>query len=77
MVVEFIYARYHYMNKSSPKLVLWNGEEQIMISANYHTHTTFCDGRDTPEQIVQEAIRLAVRPSGFPGTASRHMTTPA
>lgn len=67
MVVEFIYARYHYMNKSSPKLVLWNGEEQIMIFANYHTHTTFCDGRDTPEQIVQEAIRLSCPTIGFSG----------
>lgn len=67
MVVEFIYARYHYMNKSSPKLVLWNGEEQIMIFANYHTHTTFCDGRDTPEQIVQEAIRLGCPAIGFSG----------
>lgn len=67
MVVEFIYARYHYMNKSSPKLVLWNGEEQIMIFANYHTHTTFCDGRDTPEQIVQDAIRLGCPAIGFSG----------
>ena len=31
-----------------------------MIFANYHTHTTFCDGRDPPEQLVQEAIRLGV-----------------
>jgi histidinol-phosphatase (PHP family) len=29
-----------------------------MIPSNYHTHTTFCHGADTPEELVQEAIRL-------------------
>ena len=38
-----------------------------MIFANYHTHTTFCDGRDTPEQLVQEAIRLGCPALGFTG----------
>ena len=38
-----------------------------MIFANYHTHTTFCDGRDTPEQLVQEAIRLGCPALGFSG----------
>lgn len=43
-----------------------------MIFANYHTHTTFCDGRDTPEQLVQEAIRLGCPALGFSG----HSYTP-
>ena len=38
-----------------------------MIFANYHTHTTFCDGRDTPEQLVQEALRLGCPARGFFG----------
>ena len=38
-----------------------------MIFANYHTHTTFCDGRDTPERLVQEAIRLGCPALGFSG----------
>ena len=38
-----------------------------MIFANYHTHTTFCDGRDTPEQLVQESIRLGCPALGFSG----------
>ena len=38
-----------------------------MIFANYHTHTTFCDGRDTPEQLVQESIRLGCPTLGFSG----------
>ena len=26
--------------------------------SNYHTHSLFCDGADSPEELVQEAIRL-------------------
>ena len=43
-----------------------------MYFANYHTHTIFCDGRDTPEQLVQEAIRLGCPALGFSG----HSYTP-
>lgn len=38
-----------------------------MIPSNYHTHTTFCDGKNTPEEIVQEAIRLGCPELGFSG----------
>ena len=24
---------------------------------NYHTHTRYCDGKNTPEEMVLEAIR--------------------
>ena len=34
---------------------------------NYHTHTTFCDGKDSPESLVQEAIRLGCAEIGFSG----------
>ena len=39
---------------------------------NYHTHTCFCDGKNTPEEMVQEAIRLGCREIGFSG----HSHTP-
>ena len=42
-----------------------------MIFANYHTHTTFCDGRDTPEQLVQESIRLGCPTLGWPQNTSQ------
>ena len=35
--------------------------------SNYHTHTAFCDGRDEPEAIVREAIRLGCPELGFSG----------
>lgn len=37
------------------------------IPSNYHTHSTFCDGKDTPEEMVLEAIRLGCPEIGFSG----------
>ena len=37
--------------------------------SNYHTHSTFCDGKDTPEELVLEAIRLGCPELGFSGHA--------
>lgn len=40
--------------------------------SNLHTHTCFCDGRDTPEQIVQAAIGLKMETLGFSGHSWVH-----
>ena len=37
------------------------------LLANYHTHTTFCDGTSTAEEQVQQALRLGFRHLGFSG----------
>ena len=37
------------------------------MDSNYHTHTTFCDGADSPEELVLEAIRLGCPEIGFSG----------
>ena len=29
------------------------------MKTNYHTHTTWCDGKDTPEAVVVAAIEKA------------------
>lgn len=34
---------------------------------NYHTHTRYCDGKDSPEELVLEAIRLGCEELGFSG----------
>lgn len=34
---------------------------------NLHTHTTFCDGRNTPEEMVRSAIALGMDSLGFSG----------
>lgn len=38
----------------------------------FHAHTTFCDGKNTPEEMVQEAIRLSCPALGLSG----HSNTP-
>lgn len=38
-----------------------------MTRRDLHTHTTFCDGKDTPEAMVQEAIRKNMTCIGFSG----------
>ena len=39
---------------------------------NLHTHTNLCDGADSPEEIVMEAIRQGMHTVGFSG----HSFTP-
>ena len=37
---------------------------------NYHTHTTFCDGKNTPEEVVLHAIDKGFSAIGFSGHGS-------
>ena len=43
-----------------------------LIKSNLHTHTNFCDGADSPEDIVKSAISLGMETVGFSG----HSFTP-
>ena len=36
-------------------------------NVNLHTHTIYCDGKDTPEELVQRAIELGFTAIGFSG----------
>lgn len=38
-----------------------------MIKENFHTHTTFCDGKNTAEEMVLSAIDLGFTALGFSG----------
>ena len=38
-----------------------------MIKSNFHTHTVFCDGADTPEELVNEAVKKGFFALGFSG----------
>ena len=38
-----------------------------MIKCDYHLHTHFCDGNNTPEQIVDSAINMGMSVLGFSG----------
>lgn len=35
------------------------------IKQNLHTHTTYCDGKDTPEEMIQVALKKGFQSIGF------------
>ena len=37
------------------------------LLSNFHTHTVFCDGKDTPEDMVKQALALGFKGLGFSG----------
>ena len=39
----------------------------MALRANYHTHTTFCDGSDTAEDVVKSAVSKGFLHLGFSG----------
>ena len=39
---------------------------------NLHTHTAFCDGKNTPEEMVKSAIALGMDSLGFSGHGPSH-----
>ena len=36
---------------------------------NMHTHTVFCDGKNTVDEMVESAIKLGMKTLGFSGHA--------
>ena len=48
------------------KSVIGFGKGDIMLT-NYHTHTTFCDGKSTPEEVVLSALNKGFAVIGFSG----------
>ena len=38
-----------------------------MVKSNFHTHTTFCDGKNTPREMVERALELGFDRLGFSG----------
>lgn len=47
------------------KLMILNPDGDI----NLHTHTCFCDGKDSPEELAEKAYALGFRALGFSGHA--------
>lgn len=40
-----------------------------MILSDFHVHTNFCDGKNTPEEMIAAALKLGVKKLGFSGHA--------
>ena len=38
-----------------------------MLKANFHTHTVFCDGKNTAQEMVEKALELGFTHLGFSG----------
>ena len=36
-----------------------------MIKANYHTHSTWCDGKESPRKMIQAAVAKGFEVIGF------------
>ena len=52
---------------SCDKILVIFIEKVIFMLANYHTHTTFCDGKNTAEEVVLSAIENGFDAIGFSG----------
>ncbi|MBR4031087.1 MAG: histidinol-phosphatase [Clostridia bacterium] len=39
------------------------------VKSNFHTHTTYCDGKNTPEEMIKSAIEKGFTHLGFSGHA--------
>ena len=36
-----------------------------MIAQDFHIHTSYCDGKNTPEEMIQAAIKLNMQKIGL------------
>ena len=42
----------------------------MLYKQNLHTHTVYCDGKNTPEEMIEKAISLGFHSIGFSGHAA-------
>ena len=47
----------------------------MIIKENFHTHTTFCDGKESAEQMVLAALEKGFTALGFSGHSYTHFDT--
>ena len=47
----------------------------MITDSNFHTHTTFCDGKSTPEEVVLSALDKNFRAIGFSGHSGPNFCT--
>ena len=48
-----------------------------MIKCNFHTHSTWCDGKDSPRKMIQAAIAKGFKEIGFSSHAMLPESNPA
>ena len=68
--IIIVYAIFLFVNafvKTKRMFANPNSGKVQKIWANFHTHTTFCDGKNTPEEMVEAAINSNMSALGFSG----------
>lgn len=48
----------------------------MKLRADYHTHTTYCDGKSTPREMIESACRMGFTDLGFSGHADYSFAEP-
>ena len=48
----------------------------MRLLADYHTHTTYCDGKSTPREMIESACRMGFTDLGFSGHADFSFAEP-
>ncbi len=51
-------------------------EKKMKLRGDFHTHTTYCDGKSTPRQMVEAAYRMGLTDLGISGHADYSMWEP-
>ena len=64
-VLEYLYQRFFVFGNSLDTAKTPQKEKNMLT--NFHTHTTFCDGKNTPEEMVQSAMKKGFTALGFSG----------
>ena len=51
-------------------------DKNMKLRGDFHTHTTYCDGKSTPRQMVEAAYRMGLTDFGISGHADYSMWEP-
>ena len=67
MLANFVFLCYNEKKRTQAKRP---SSERLLFMfplMNFHTHTTYCDGANTPKEMVEEAIARGFKALGFSG----------
>lgn len=51
-------------------------DKDVLLACNFHTHTQFCDGRDSMESIADAAVAAGITHLGFSPHSPIHIPSP-
>ena len=60
----------------SEPILYRKGTKPMRVKADFHTHTTYCDGKSTPREMAEAAYRMGFTDFGISGHADYSFCTP-